>query len=98
MTLAVLFDLGVPAEPVLAGIASLGLPIKIEIEKVRKGGFAATQIFVDAPEQEEHRFLPEIEEILSRGNLTPSQRTLALKIFRRLAEAEAAVHGLPLEQ
>lgn len=98
MTLAALFDLGVPAEPVLAGIASLGLPIKIEIEKVRKGGFAATQIFVEAPEQEDHRFLPEIEEILSRGNLTPTQRDLALKIFRRLGEAEAAVHGLPLEQ
>ena len=98
MTLAALFDLGVPAEPVLAGIASLGLPIKIEIEKVRKGGFAATQIFVEAPEQEDHRYLPEVEEILSRGNLTPRQRALALKIFRRLGAAEAAVHGLPLEQ
>jgi uncharacterized protein (TIGR00299 family) protein len=98
MTLAALFDLGVPTEPVLAGITSLGLPITIEIEKVRKGGFAATQIFIEAPKQEEHRFLPEIESILTRGSLTSTQRELALKIFRRLAVAEAAAHGIPVEK
>lgn len=98
MTLAALLDLGVPREPVLAGIASLGLPIKIAIEKVTKGGFAATQIYVDAPPQHEHRHLPEIETILSRGKLTPTQLALALKIFRRLAVAEAAVHGVSLEE
>src|SRR6516162_602980 len=96
MTLAALLDLGVPADGVLAAIASLGLPIKITIKKVRKGGFTATQIFVDAPPQEDHRHLPEIEAILSRGSLTPTQRELALKIFRRLAAAEAAVHGVSI--
>jgi uncharacterized protein (TIGR00299 family) protein len=39
-----------------------------------------------------------VEDILGRGSLTPRQRDLALRIFRRLAEAEAAVHGLPLEK
>src|SRR5262249_39804189 len=33
-----------------------------------------------------------------RGALTQAQRGLALRVFRRLAEAEAAVHGLPVEQ
>ncbi|MCS7047004.1 MAG: nickel pincer cofactor biosynthesis protein LarC [Gemmataceae bacterium] len=98
MTLAALFDAGVPTEPVLAGIASLGLPVQIEIDKVRKGGFAATQIEVLAPPQHEHRFLPDVEAILGRGSLTAKQRDLALRIFRRLAEAEAAVHGLPLNK
>jgi uncharacterized protein (TIGR00299 family) protein len=98
MTLAALLDVGVPADAVLAGIASLGLPIRITIEKVRKGSFAATQIFVDAPPQEDHRHLPEIEEILSRGKLTPAQLGLALRIFRRLAEAEAAVHGVSVDE
>src|SRR6516164_2940271 len=78
MTLAALLDLGVPADAVLAGIAS--------------------QVFVDAPPQEDHRHLPEIEAILSRGSLSPTQRELALKIFRRLAAAEAAVHGVSIEQ
>src|SRR5437660_747240 len=98
MTLAALLDLGVPADAVLAGIASLGLPIKINIEKVRKGGFAATQIFVDAPPQEDHRHLSDIEAILARGQLTQAQLNLALKIFRRLAAAEAAVHGVSIDE
>jgi uncharacterized protein (DUF111 family) len=42
MTLAALFDVGVPTEPVFAGIASLGLPVRIDAERVQKGGFAAT--------------------------------------------------------
>jgi uncharacterized protein (TIGR00299 family) protein len=98
MTVAALLDLGVPPEPICAGVASLGLPIKLEIEKVRKGGFAATYFRVEAPAQEDHRGLAEVEEILSRGNLTSQQHDLALRIFRRLAQAEAAVHGMPLEQ
>ncbi len=98
MTVAALLDAGVSAEAVRDGVASLGLPIRLEIAKVRKGGFAATQVSVWAPEEHSHRHLPAVEEILQRGRLTPRQRDLALKIFRRLAEAEAAVHGLPLEK
>jgi pyridinium-3,5-bisthiocarboxylic acid mononucleotide nickel chelatase len=98
MTLAALLDLGVPREPVLAGIASLGLPIKVAVERVTKGGFGATQIHVEAPHEHKHRHLPEIEAILSRGTLTPTQLALALRIFRRLAIAEATVHGIALEK
>jgi pyridinium-3,5-bisthiocarboxylic acid mononucleotide nickel chelatase len=98
MTLAALFDLGVPTEPVFAGIASLGLPVRIKAEKVHKGGFAATQVFIDAPEEDEHRHLPDIEAILTRGKLSTAQRDLALKIFRRLADAEAAAHGIPVNE
>lgn len=98
MTLAALIDAGVDAEAIRQGLASLGLPISLEIDKVRKGGFAATYVHIEAPEETTHRFLPEVEEILGRGSLTPRQRELALRIFRRLAEAEAAVHGMPLEK
>src|SRR5262245_762819 len=98
MTLAALIDAGVDAEAIRAGLASLGLPIRLEIESVRKCGIAATYVRVEAPEEDEHRFLPEIEEILQRGALTDRQRDLALRIFRRLAEAEGAVHGVPPEK
>jgi uncharacterized protein (TIGR00299 family) protein len=98
MTLAALIDAGVDADTIRAGIGSLGLPITVEIEKVRKGGFRATYVRIEAPKDDTHRFLPEVEEIMNRGRLTTKQRELALRIFRRLAEAEAAVHGMPLEK
>jgi pyridinium-3,5-bisthiocarboxylic acid mononucleotide nickel chelatase len=98
MTLAALFDAGVPIEPVRAALASLGLPLGVEVEKVRKGGFAATYVRIEAPEEHTHRFLADVEEIIARGKLSERQATLARKIFRRLAEAEAAVHGMPLEK
>jgi uncharacterized protein (TIGR00299 family) protein len=98
MTLAALLDAGVEAEVVRDGLDSLGLPIRVEIEKVRKGGFAATQITIEAPEEHVHRHLPDVEEILSRGRLSPSQLELALRIFRRLADAEAAAHGIAVEK
>ncbi len=98
MTLAALLDAGVEAEPVRAGLASLGLPIALHIERVCKGGFQATYVHVEAPEEETHRFLPEVEAILGRGRLTDRQRDLARQIFRRLAQAEATVHGLPLDR
>jgi uncharacterized protein (TIGR00299 family) protein len=98
MTLAALLDAGVPAEPVLAGVASLGLPIRFDVQKVRKGGFAATQVRVEAPHEHKHRHLHHIEDILAKGGLTDRQRELALKIFRRLAEAEAAVHGIEVKK
>jgi uncharacterized protein (TIGR00299 family) protein len=98
MTLGALIDAGVDAEAIRHGIASLGLPITLEVEKIRKGGFAATAVRVGAPDEHSHRGLPQIEEILGRGDFTPPQRDLALRIFRRLAEAESAVHGLPLDK
>ena len=98
MTLGALIDAGVDADAVRAAVDSLGLPITLEIAKIRKGGFAATEVRVEAPKEDTHRFLPDVEAILARGRLTERQRGLALRIFRRLAEAEAAVHGMPLEK
>jgi pyridinium-3,5-bisthiocarboxylic acid mononucleotide nickel chelatase len=98
MTLGALVDAGVSGDAIRDGVASLGLPIKLIIEKVRKGGFAATQVRVEAPAEHKHRHLRDVEEILARGSMTARQRDLALLIFRRLAEAEATVHGLPLDK
>jgi uncharacterized protein (TIGR00299 family) protein len=98
MTLAALIDAGVDVDAIQSGIDSLGLPVRLEIEKVRKGGFAATAVHVEAADEASHRFLPQVEEILVRGKLSQRQRDLALKIFRRLAEAEAAAHGMPIER
>jgi uncharacterized protein (TIGR00299 family) protein len=98
MTLGALIDAGVDAEAIRAGLDSLGLPIRLTVERVTRGGIAATYARVEAPEEHAHRHLHHIEAILARGRLTDRQRELALRIFRRLGEAEAKVHGIPVEK
>ena len=98
MTLGALIDAGVDAEAIRAGLDSFSLPLRMEVEKVKRNGIAATHVKIDAPDEETHRYLPDVEAILNRGKLTDRQRQLALSIFRRLAEAEGVVHGLPVEK
>ncbi|HET6572596.1 MAG TPA: nickel pincer cofactor biosynthesis protein LarC [Fimbriiglobus sp.] len=98
MVLGALIDAGVSADVIRAALDSLGLPITLEVERVKRNGFAATKVNVIAPDQEDYRFLPDVEAIIARGQLTATQRELALAIFRKLAVAEAAVHGMPLER
>src|SRR4051794_39714403 len=98
MTLGALLDAGADADAVRSALASFGLPITLHVNKVRKGGFAATQVWVQAPEEKSHRHLPDVEEILNKGEMTAPARELALRIFRKLAEAEAEAHGMPLDR
>lgn len=98
MTLAALFDLGVDPEAIRQVYASFGLPISLEVKQVKRNGLAGTHINIVAPDQEDYRFLPDVERILNNSAMTISQRERAMAIFRKLAEAEAAVHGMPVEK
>lgn len=98
MTLAALIDAGVDAAAIATVLDSFGLPIRLQVEKVTKGGLAATHISIEAPQEHEHRHLPDVEAILATGKLRDAQRTLALRIFRNLAEAEAEVHGISIDR
>jgi len=98
MTLGALIDAGVDPRAIRGALDSLGLPITLEIERVKRNGIAATAVTVVAPDQEEYRFLPDVEAILAKGMLTSRQRDLALAIFRKLAVAEATVHGMPVDK
>src|ERR1051326_2930212 len=98
MTLAALIDAGVDAVAIRHGIDSLGLPIKLTFAKKRRCGLAGTHVEIQTDEQKDHRHLPEIEGYIARSSLPDRQKELALRIFRRLGEAEAKVHGIPLEK
>lgn len=98
MVLGAVIDAGVDSAVIRAALDSLGLPIRLEVETVKRCGFAATKATVVAEDQEDYRFLPDVEAILARGALTEKQRALASSIFRKVAEAEARVHGMPLER
>ena len=45
-----------------------------------------------------HRTLAEITALIGRSALSTAAKARATALFRRLAEAEAAIHGMPLEQ
>lgn len=100
MTLAALIDLGVDPLKLRAGIESLGLPgVELQISEVIKGGFRATYVNVEHPEQHAHRHYSDIVTLLENASeLTDSQRELAKRIFRAVAEAESRVHGSTLEE
>ncbi len=99
MTLGALVDAGVPLDALNKPVVSLGLPgVRIVAREVKKFGFRATQVTVEHEPEHKHRHLHHIEAIINQGGLTPSQKATALAIFRRLAEAEAKVHGTTVEK
>ena len=78
MTLAALLDAGVDRASIEQAIASLQLPdVQLRVETVVKGGFRATQVMVDHPEQHAHRHMSDIRRILDQSSLSDRQRHLA---------------------
>ena len=99
MTLGALVDAGVPLDRLNEAIASLGLPgVKLLAQEVKKHGFRATQITVEHEPEHKHRHLHQIESMIDGSRLAPGQKETARRIFRRLAEVEAKVHGVTIQQ
>jgi uncharacterized protein (TIGR00299 family) protein len=99
MMLGALVDAGVELQRLSAAVESLGLPgCRLLAREVNKRGFRATQVIVEHQTESVHRHLGQILEIIDRGGLSPPQKELAGRIFTRLAEAEAKVHGTSVER
>ena len=100
MILASLLDAGVSIERLRGELAKLGLPgWSLVAREVMKGDFRATKVDVEIDESahRHHRSLRDILEILERSALEASVRERAGRIFTRLADAEARVHGTDRE-
>jgi pyridinium-3,5-bisthiocarboxylic acid mononucleotide nickel chelatase len=95
MTLAALVSAGWPAERLVALPARLGLAgVRVAVSEVRRGPLAAVRVEVAVDEAAQpHRHLGHVEAVLDRAELPGPVRDRAVAVFRRLAEAEAAVHG-----
>ncbi len=98
MTLGALVDSGVDATLIQDAVGRLGINASVEFEPVKRGGFRATLAKVIAEPEHAHRHLHHIEAILDRAALTAGADQLARAIFRKLAGAEARVHGSSLEK
>jgi uncharacterized protein (TIGR00299 family) protein len=94
MTLGALVSAGWPEAELQRIPGRLRLDgVTIEVSKVQRGPFAATRVEVRAPASQPHRHLRHIEEMLAGADLPGPVRERSLAVFRRLAGAEAEVHG-----
>jgi pyridinium-3,5-bisthiocarboxylic acid mononucleotide nickel chelatase len=98
MTVGALLDAGADWNRVDGALRSLGLGASFRVEKAMRNGIAASKFFVDGGEQKSHRHLTHIEKIISSAELSEIARTNSLAVFRRLGDAEAKSHNLPLER
>ena len=99
MMLGALIDAGVDIAQIQAGVDSLGLPsCRFVADTVSKCGFRATNVNVQYEPEHTHRHLHHITEMIDQSQLTTNQKDLAKRIFTKLGEAEAKVHGCSIEK
>jgi uncharacterized protein (TIGR00299 family) protein len=106
MCLGALVHAGVPLDYLIAKLKGLGMESEYQLrsEKVHRQGQLATKVQVllsphhphgsEPHDHAHHRHLPEIEQLITQANLPPQVCDRSLAIFRRLAAAEGAVHGV----
>ena len=94
MLLGAFIDLGIDKDILLSLPKKLKLEqVKFEINKVNKNGISATKVDINFPHEHVHRHLPDIEKIIDNGELSDEVKQLSKNIFKKLAEAEANIHG-----
>ena len=99
MTLGALVDAGVPVEQLRGELQGLNVPgWELTTEKVWKNGMAASYAKVRVQDTQTHRSLSAILGIIEKSALAPNVKERAAAIFKKLGEAEAAVHDVPLEK
>ena len=96
MLLGALVDAGWPIEELAGVVNALGLGGRVDVSasQVMRGPLAATHVSVRSLEEDPpHRHLPEIETLLAGSRLDSAVTDRAIAVFRRMARAEAKVHG-----
>jgi len=99
MFVAALLDLGLPLAALkaeLKNIPTLKFDLKASTKSVQS--IRARQFHVVCPKQEPPRAWREIRRLLQRSRLSAAVKETGIEIFRRLAEAEAKVHGVAVDR
>ena len=111
MCLGALVSLGVPVEYLIEKLNGLGIEQEYQLraEFVQRNGQQATKVHVDLVHEHHHhydrehshhhtRHLPEIERMILKAGLPSRAEAWSLAVFRQLAVAEGAVHGISPEK
>jgi len=99
MTVSALIDCGLDQDWLLEELSKLKIgEFDIQVSDEKRYGFAAKGFEVSFPHQHVHRHLSDICQLLENVDYHQDVKDLALRIFRRLASAEAKVHGSTIEK
>lgn len=99
MTVGALLDAGAPVEALLDALRGLDTGARYEVEKTIRRGITASKFRVhidDAPKK--HRHLSHILKMIDAAPLSSRAKRNASAVFEKLGQAEAQVHGVPIEK
>lgn len=99
MAIAALLDLGLDDDWLRTFVHDLGIgAVDIRIERVQRCGIAAPHVEFVYPPEHAHRHLHDVNEIIDASTAPDRAKRLAQDAFRRMATAEAKVHGTTIEK
>jgi uncharacterized protein (TIGR00299 family) protein len=98
MLVGALADAGADALTIVNAVASLEVGAAVSFEKVKRRGIAATRYVVSVQEAQTHRHLSQILAMIAKADLSARAKENAERVFRKLGEAEAEVHQIPIEK
>lgn len=91
--LAAMIDAGAPADEIARRLRFLPGRCALRSTDTVVGGLRACQIALDIPEVPYSGRFEDVKNLIDRSRLSPMVRGLVVPIYRRLAMAEARVHG-----
>ncbi|RNM12834.1 nickel pincer cofactor biosynthesis protein LarC [Nocardioides pocheonensis] len=98
MLLGALVDAGVPLEVIRDAVdAVTPEPVELRAEPATRNGFAATRCLVRVADSATERSWADVRRLVEDSSLDPAVLDVALEVFGRIAEAEAAVHGVAVD-
>ncbi|MCI1944563.1 nickel pincer cofactor biosynthesis protein LarC [Clostridium luticellarii] len=97
MILGALVDAGLDLEDLKEELLKLHVPFDLKERKVMKQDICCTKVDVSVEEGHVHRHLSDISAIVENSHLNGKVKMKIMKIFRRLAQAEAKVHNTDVE-
>jgi uncharacterized protein (TIGR00299 family) protein len=102
MVLGAMLDAGLPFDGLTSALGSLAVSgYDVSAKRVQRAGVSATKFVVEDRQPaggHPHRHLPDIFKLVDQSALSPAGKDRAKSLFQRLAEAEAAIHDMPVEK
>lgn len=101
MNLGALIDLGVDENYLKNELAKLKIDgFRLEIGPDQRRGISGTKanVVIENPDNEKHRHLRHVEEIVNNSTLPENVKKKSLEIFDLIAVAEGKVHNIPKER